>query len=254
MTVIDVNAPLVLHHGTTLHAARRIADVGWQALNVPALVDRLARTHGVDNTAVCEVLTRRGRFVVVSGDRGGNASFAPNAAKVVHSWAQRAPEAEWEVLWAIYHLLHLSSGTEEKGWDSDVAGRTWVWDQMRHEPLAILSYVTTYSEPSAHGARHGSGRRKLGPPERVLPAWNMLTEISFNLPFRPDPTRLVVTPVLRHLPREIYACKLGLAVEEFDRRAERDDFGEPASHGLNLDQMLFVPTPWWDSATAPLST
>ncbi len=156
-------------------------------------------------------------------------------------------------MWAVYHLLHSSSGTEEWGWDSDMAGRTWVWDQMRHEPLAILSYVTTYSELAAHGARHGSGRMELGPPEHVLPAWNMLTEISFDLPFRPDPTRIIMTPVPRHLPREIYACKLGLAVEEFDRRAERGDFGEPASHGLDLDQTLFVPTPWWDSATAPLS-
>jgi hypothetical protein len=253
-TIIDVDAPLVLHHGTTLHAARRIVDVGWQALDVPALIDRLAHAYGVDSAAVREVLTQWGRFAVVAGGRGGNASFAPDAAKVAHRWAQRAPEAEWEALWAVYHLLHPSSDAEEKGWDSDLAGRTWVWDQMRHEPLAILSYVTTYSELAEFGALQGPGRRKLGLPEHILPAWNELTEISFNLPVRLDPTRLVMTPVPRHLPRDVYACTLGLTIEEFDRRAERGDFGEPASHGLTLDRTLFVQTPWWDSATAPLST
>lgn len=244
----------MLHHGTTLHAARRIVDVGWQALDVPALIDRLAYAHEVDSAAVRDVLTQWGRFAVVADGRGGNASFTPNAAKVAHSWAQRAPEAVWEALWAVYHLSHPELRRRGEGWASDLTGRTWVWDQMRHEPLAIVSYVTTYSELAALGALLGAGRSKLGPPEQVLPAWNNLAEISFDLPFRPDPSRLVTTPVPRHLPRDVYACALGLTVEEFDRRAERGDFGEPASHGLTLDRTLFVQTPWWDSATAPLST
>lgn len=253
-TTIDVDAPLVLHHGTTLHAARRIVEVGWQALDVPALIDRLAYAYGVDSAAVRGVLTKWGRFAVVADGRGGSASFAPDAEKVAHRWAQRAPEAEWEALWAVYHLLHPSSDAEEKGWDSGLAGRTWVWGQMRHESLAILSYVTTYSELAGLGALQGPDRRKLGLPEHILPVWNKLTEISFSLPVRLAPTRLVMTPVPRHLPRDIYACMLGLTTEEFDRRAERGDFGEPASSRLTPDPTPFFQTPWWDSTTAPMST
>lgn len=250
--LIDGDELLLLHHGTTLRAANRIVDAGWQTLDVQGLIDRIASEHRVAGASVRELLTQWGRFAVIADGRGTNASFAPSAQKVAHRWAQRAPEAEWEILWAVYHLLHPDTDAELNGWDSDVAGRAWVWNRMRHEPLAVLTFATNYAELAVLDARESSHRMELGPRDDVHSLWTYLTEISFDLPFRPDPARLFVTPIARHLPRDVYAHELGLTLEEFDRRAGRGDFGIPASDGLVLDDNLFVQTPWWDSATAPM--
>ena len=31
-------------------------------------------------------------------------------------------------------------------WNTDVAGHAWVWDQMRADQLAVVSYTTSYAE------------------------------------------------------------------------------------------------------------
>jgi hypothetical protein len=31
-------------------------------------------------------------------------------------------------------------------WNTDVAGRAWVWDQMRADQLAVVSYTTSEAE------------------------------------------------------------------------------------------------------------
>jgi hypothetical protein len=76
-----------------------------------------------------------------------------------------------------------------------------------------------------------------------------LPEIAFDLPFRPDPEQLTVTPIERHLAWDVYAHKLGLTPDEFQRRADSGDFGRPASDDAYCENPFAGV--WWNSATAP---
>lgn len=245
------DAPVILYHGTTLRAANLILDAGWQPLSVTALLDRVAAEHELSASEIVDDLSRHGGYAL-SEDRGSWASFAPTLAKAEHSWAQRTPEAGWEALWAVYRRKFMSSA-EAWYWNTDVAGRAWVWDQMRNEQLAVISFATSHSELAALGAfMHGFQRTPLGSDDLSPEVWKILPEIGFDLPFRPDPDRLTISPVERHLPWDIYAHKLGLAPEEFQRRAEKGDFGPSSSETADCQDNPFLVRPWWDAATAPL--
>ena len=43
-------------------------------------------------------LHRYNRFMLIEKDRGQVASFAPDTETAAGSWAQRAPEVEWDAL------------------------------------------------------------------------------------------------------------------------------------------------------------
>jgi hypothetical protein len=142
--------------------------------------------------------------------------------------------------------------TDPYSWNTDVAGHAWVWHQMRSDDLAVVSFTTSYSELIELGAfRHGFQRRPLLDHAMLIERWPRLQEISFDVPFRTDQERLKITPVERHLPWDVYAHNLGLQADEFRLRAERGEFGTPASDDVH-DEDINAERPWWNSTTASL--
>lgn len=118
-------------HGTTLEAADQIRVGGWQARDLPGMVGELATKHEVPVPDVIDDLRRYNRFMLMEKDRGQVASLAPDYESAAGSWAQRAPEVEWDALWAIWRIKH-SGETEMYHWNRDVPGHAWVLEQMAH--------------------------------------------------------------------------------------------------------------------------
>ncbi len=147
-----------------MRAASSIVREGWKPVNVMDTVARVATAHELCPADVIQDLEMHKRFVFGAG-RGRTVSFAPNRGDAEPAWAQSAPEAEWESLWAVYRIKHITLD-DRWLWNTDVAGHTWVWDQMRANQLAVVSYTTSYAEMVDLGARASSfGETPLPPPE-----------------------------------------------------------------------------------------
>jgi hypothetical protein len=116
---------------------------GWQPTDVIDTVADVATAHDLDPEDVIEDLEKYYRFTLHAGR--GTTSFAPNRRDAEHAWAQRAPEAKYESLWAVYRIKHMRLD-DPWYWNTDVAGHAWVWDQMRADQLAVVSYTTCYAE------------------------------------------------------------------------------------------------------------
>jgi hypothetical protein len=55
------DAPLTLHHGTTLNAANAILRDGWQPMDIMDLFDRIAIEHELTRSEIVNDLKNRGR-------------------------------------------------------------------------------------------------------------------------------------------------------------------------------------------------
>jgi hypothetical protein len=234
------NEVVVLHHGTTVQAASSIIREGWKLVDPTDTIKRVAAAHEVSPVDIVQDLEKNHRFVPGVG-REGTVSFAPNRGDAEHAWAQRAPEVELESLYAVHRIKHTGFD-DDLVWLSDLTGHAWVWDQMRADQLAVVSYETCYDEMADLGARVPGPRPVPLPTVELLP---LAPEIVYDLPFQPDPNRITVTPVARHLPWDIFAHKLGLSAEEFEQRAQNGDFGVPASTGVRCPGIWVTVRPWW---------
>jgi hypothetical protein len=61
-----------------------------------------------------------------------------------------------------------------------------------------------------------------------------IPEIVYDVPFSPAAGRVAVTPIARHLPWDVFAHKLRLDPEEFQRRAEGGEFGPAGVEGCGV--------------------
>jgi hypothetical protein len=208
-----------------MRAASSIIREGWKPVDVMDTVARVAAAHELSLADVIQDLEKYVRYAQREG-RGTTVSFAPNRGDAEHAWAQRTPEAEWDSLWAVYRIKYMTLD-DPWYWNTDVAGHAWVWDQMRADQLAVVSYTTSYAEMVDLGARGSCFSEK---PLLPVDLWELESEIVYDLPFRPDGDRITVTPVARH---------------QFRRRAENGEFGAPASEGVSCPRM--PETPWWTS-------
>ena len=145
----------------------------------------------------------------------------------------------------MYRIKHMSLDDPWE-WNCDVAGHAWVWEQMRHEDLAVVTYTTTYAEMVELGAGGANFRRNALPPLKLLNSTSCsYPEIVYDLPFKPEKDRIAVQPVPRHVPWDVFAHLLGLSPDEFIQRAENGEFGLPASDGIACPRMPSAP--WWTS-------
>jgi hypothetical protein len=231
-----------LFHGTTLAAAERIVDNGWVRSDVPSVIGRLAEAHGVDIEAVQADLESYHRFVLADG-RGRYVSFCTDPLKAEHNWAQRAPEAEWEILWAIWRLENGVRAPEP--WNTLVEGHPWVWEQSRSQPLAVVAVDITRTELGRHGAMEGGfGLRPLRDTNL-----NEIPDVAIPLPFKPAGDRIVIRPVERHVRWDVFALLLGMAPEQFLEAATAGEFGPPASDALGSSPGRYGESPpWWTSS------
>ena len=123
-----------LFHGTTKSAADRIAREGWQPSDPAHLVDQTTAAHDESREAVWGDLQHRSRFVTHPG-RKAWVSFATSSDRAAR-WAQRAPEAKWETLWAIWRLRNPEHADN---WTTNKDGGIWVFEQMIDDPLVVIT-------------------------------------------------------------------------------------------------------------------
>lgn len=230
-----MSEPLSLFHGTTLHAAEQIRAEGWQARDLTGIVGELATQHGVPEVDVFDDLRRYNRFVLIEESRGQVASFAPTYDKAAGSWAQRAPEAEWEALWAIWRIKY-SGETELYHWNQDVPGNAWVLGQMAAQKLAVVEVRLTVDEAIELGALVGGFRHAPLTPEHV-PILRHLPEVAFPLPFQPE-FEVVVHQVERRVRWDVFAYWLGMTQEEFIAHDKAGSFGPAGGSDFEIG-------PWW---------
>lgn len=226
---------LPLFHGTTLDAAEQIRAEGWRVRDLAGMVGELATRHEVPVADLIADLHRYNRFMLIEKDRGQVASFTPDIETAAGSWAQRAPEVEWDALWAIWRIKH-SGETEMYHWNLDVPGHAWVLEQMAHQKLAVVEVALTVDELFELGARVGGFARGQLTPE-LLPLLPGLPEVSLPLPFRPS-SEVIIHQLQRRVGWDVYAHWLGLTREEFIAHENAGRFG-PAGEGK------FAMSPWW---------
>ncbi len=167
-------------------------------------------------------LRRYNRFMFVEADRGRVASFAPNYETAAGSWAQRAPEVEWDALWAIWRIKY-SGETDLYHWNLDVPGHAWVTEQMGpHHELAVIEVTLSVDNLLHLDARAGGGRSPITP--EILGILSYLAEVAVPLPFRPE-GEVRIHHVERRVAWEVFAYWLGLTREEFIARDKAGIFG-----------------------------
>lgn len=102
--------PATVFHGTRVSTAERIMRDGFAPVPVSELIEKVADAHEVTVDALMTDLREYGRFAVV--DPRPDTVFTTGNPVKAGSWADRAPEATWEALWAVYRIRH-----PEVGWD-----------------------------------------------------------------------------------------------------------------------------------------
>lgn len=125
---------VTVFHGTTWSAAQRITRGGFEPRSVSALVAEVSAETGVDPDAIAEDLTAYSRFAVIDPARSDTVSLATDRP-LAPSWAQRAPEARWEALWAVYRIAHPELGYD---WNTSDEGHWWVMSRMVGDPPVLI--------------------------------------------------------------------------------------------------------------------
>jgi hypothetical protein len=230
-----MSEPLPLFHGTTLQAAQQIRAEGWGARDLTGMVGELATRHEVPVADVIDDLRRYNRFMLIEKNRGQVASLTLDYETAAGSWAQRAPEVEWDALWAIWRIKH-SGKTEMYHWNLDVPGHAWVLEQMAHQKLAVVEVALTVDELFELGARVGGFAHGPLTPE-LVPLLPGLSEVTLPLPFQPS-IEVILHQLERRVGWDVFAHWLGLTSEEFIAHDDAGRFG-PAGKGE------FAVRPWW---------
>ncbi|MCV7127385.1 MULTISPECIES: hypothetical protein [Mycolicibacterium] len=122
-----------IFHGTRASLAEPILCGGFAPLPVTKQIEDVAAQYDVSMDDLMEDLKAYNRFAVV--DARPNTAFVTGDAVKAGSWADRAPEATWEALWAVYRIQN-----PEIGWDWNMSdeGHLWVLAQRVDDPPAVL--------------------------------------------------------------------------------------------------------------------
>jgi hypothetical protein len=127
---------VTLWHGTTKSAAERIVDRGFEPMSMSAIVGGVALEHGLIESDLFETLKAAGRYAAHQPDRDDGVWFATSRVKVIN-WAQRATEARWEALWAVWWLTHGGYEQDPSPWlNADASG--WHARQFFADPPAVV--------------------------------------------------------------------------------------------------------------------
>lgn len=125
--------PANVFHGTRVSMAERIVADGFAPLPVTEQIETVAAEHDVTVEALTADLREYGRFAVV--DERPDTAFVTGNPLKAGSWADRAPEAVWEALWAVYRIRHPEVGPN---WNMSDEGHLWVLAQRLADPPAML--------------------------------------------------------------------------------------------------------------------
>lgn len=124
-----------LWHGTTAARAEQIVTEGFHRADSTALLADVASQFDLDVTLVFEWLTEHERFVAVQDQRDDSAWFAATFRAAVR-WAQRAPEACWEALWAIW-CIREARADDWSPWNDPKAAAWHLRQFLVHKPAVL---------------------------------------------------------------------------------------------------------------------
>ncbi|OBY33196.1 hypothetical protein [Mycolicibacter kumamotonensis] len=100
--------PVNVFHGTRVSMAERIIAEGFAPLPVAEQIEAVAETYDVPAKSLLVDLREYGRFAVL--DPRPDTVFVTRHPVKAGSWADRAPEATWEALWAVYRIRNPHVG------------------------------------------------------------------------------------------------------------------------------------------------
>jgi hypothetical protein len=200
---------VTLWHGTTKSAAERIVDRGFEPISVSAMVGEVAQEHGVAESDLFETLKVANRFAAIQHRRDDAMWFATSRIKAIN-WAQRAPEARWEALWAVWWLTHGGYHHDPSPWlNVDASG--WHARQFFADPPVVVEVNVPIGKVKNHL-------------QTPLLSPELLDEIKLEVPELcvAHPVSLEWVVGYEVLPREVEftaaAGILGLEIAELTRR------------------------------------
>lgn len=132
-----ISQPATVFHGTRVSMAERIMADGFAPLPISQQIDEVAATFDLTLDALMTDLKAYNRFAIV--DARPETVFVTGNRVKAGSWADRAPEATWEALWAVYRIRHPEVGWD---WDSSQEGHLWVRAHRLDDPPAVLQAVS----------------------------------------------------------------------------------------------------------------
>lgn len=125
-------------HGTRRSFAEEISKVGFAPISVADQLQAVAVDHDVALEDLLSDLETYGRFAIL--DPRPNSIYFVGDRDRAGSWADRAPEATWEALWAVYRIRHPQLGDD--WWQSD-EGHWWVLAQRLADPPVVVEANAT---------------------------------------------------------------------------------------------------------------
>lgn len=212
-------------HGTRVSMAERIMRDGFAPLPVSELIEAVAVAHDVTVDALMADLQTYNRFAVV--DPRTDTVFTTGNPVKAGSWADRAPEATWEALWAVYRIRH-----PELGWDWNMSdeGHLWVLAQRLADPPAVLEATAPLGAIRSRRGRPAAERFlaaiESGDPEAVAQEHRMFGKTPEWLVDPGDITARAFTPVPARVDNDPLLFLSGESEETFREQLRADHWGE----------------------------
>lgn len=237
-------------HGTRVSMAERIVTDGFAPLPVSTQIEAVAAVHDVPVEALQADLREYGRFAVLD-PRPGTVFVTGNQVKA-GSWADRAPEATWEALWAVYRIRHPEVGWY---WNNSQEGHLWVLAQRLDDPPATLHAAAPLG--ALRNRRSGGTAADLfrdamearGSEDALQTARWLFVGSPEWLADPADLTARGFTPVPARVNRYLMLFMSGETEDAFHEQLRVNHWGEPGPSAGDGDK------PWWpfDEVWARLS-
>lgn len=140
-------SPAIVFHGTRVSMAERIVADGFAPLPVGQQIEAVAAAYDIPVKKLQADLREHNRFAVL--DPRPDTVFVTGHPVKAGSWADRAPEATWEALWAVYRIRHPELGWY---WSNAQEGHLWVLAQRLDDPPAMV-----FATAALEALRDGDG-------------------------------------------------------------------------------------------------
>lgn len=214
-----------IFHGTRISMAERIMRDGFAPPPVSELIEAVGDSHDVTVDALMADLEAYKRFAVV--DPRTDTVFTTGNPVKAGSWADRAPEATWEALWAVYRIRH-----PEVGWDWNMSdeGHLWVLAQRLADPPAVLEATAPLGAIRRRNGRPAAegflAAVESGDPEAVAQAHHMFGRTPEWLVDPADITAGGYTPVSARVDNDLLLFLSGESEETFREQLRTGRWGE----------------------------
>ena len=138
-------------HGTRQSLGAAILRDGFCPTAIDDQVAMVAETYGVPLKAIHDHLVEKNRFSVLHSDRADTVSTTADEYKA-GSWAERAPEATWDALRAVFVLTHPELDDDYALSD---AAEFWVMAQRVDDPPVVVTVQAPMNVLQSHGFSAG---------------------------------------------------------------------------------------------------